>query len=804
MNEGNVLDINLVIRAMQGDEAAFREIYNITYQNKFYIAKKYMKNDAAAEDVLQDAYIKIWVNLPSLDKPESFQSWSSRIVANTALNELRKNQPLLFSEMAGEGDDGSELAFEVEDNYVPNQPELSFTEQEEQNIVREMIDSLSDDQRMCIMMYYMEELGVREIAETLGCSEGTVKSRLNYGRKNIKLKAEELQKKGYNFKGISALALLLLLLKREAAKAGAAPVAVSSGAMPLAGNIAGGMYQGAPQGAAGGYGAAPQGAAGGYGAAPQGAAGGYGAAPQGAAGGYGAAGEAAKAGVKGAFAKTAAGKAIIALVSIAAIVGTIAIVMLVKDKQEDSDDTPVVTTEAQVTETMATPDSAVTEVSTEELTEEVVEEPAEDYAYIDEYERILQENSTAIQAYETYSGLYSEPEKTVAIIDAFGDKTPELFFLTSDYPNYSSESGGDLNAYTMVDGKAVFVKKDMYVSTAGSSQPNKVFTSKSKEGFYWEYIPPHGVGELNQVTKKIGYSIAGSQTDEHSILHSSMWDEEGTGRPERNDYYIDDTATDEASYQAAMAAWEADYGEVIFDNWDRYSSNGGETVTYDYQYSYADAVNKLAELKNSLEGGNSDSQNTGEMTNDKAHAMGDELLSDFYDVTQKDAFSEEGRAAYEAFAEKYHISMMMPTGTGVNYLSTDSYEYSYYDINNDGIDELFISHVAIVSFKNGNAVNIEAATGATNVGIACLKNGHIIISSQGMVWAPQTTEYELAADGISLNFIDGVKVDGSDGRYYKCGSNGENLEEITEEQYTEIINSREEIQLTYLPLTVIK
>ena len=58
------------------------------------------------------------------------------------------------------------MEFQVEDTYVPNQPELSFTEREEQEIIREMIDSLSDEQRMCIMMYYMEDLSVREIAET--------------------------------------------------------------------------------------------------------------------------------------------------------------------------------------------------------------------------------------------------------------------------------------------------------------------------------------------------------------------------------------------------------------------------------------------------------------------------------------------------------------------------------------------------------------------------------------------------------------------------------------------------------------
>ena len=440
--------------------------------------------------------------------------------------------------------------------------------------------------------------------------------------------------------------------------------------------------------------------------------------------------------------------------SIAAIVGTIAVVMLVKENKDDGGATPpVVTTEAGITETLATPDIAETEESTEEVVEDT-----EDYAYIDEYARILQENSAAIQAYETFSGLYSEPEKTVAIIDAFSDTTPELFFITSDYPNYQSEEGGALNVYTMVDGKAVFVKKDTFQSVAGSAQPNKVFTSKSKEAFYWEYVPSHGVGETSDITDKIGYNIVSAQTEEHSLIYDHSWDEEQTGKQERNTYLIDGAETDEASYQSAKAGWEADYGDIIFDNWDRYSTNGGATVTYD---------------------------------------MGDEFLSDFYDVTQ----NAGNNLLEEEFMEKYHITMMMPTGTGCNFLSTDSYDYAYYDINHDGIDELIIEYGAIISFKNGTPTALNALTDANNVSIRVLENGHIVISGQGVVWAPQIAEYELADDGISLIFIDGVNVDGNDGKYYKIGSNGENLQELTEEEYNLIVDGMVENQtITYIPL----
>ncbi|HCA21756.1 MAG TPA: hypothetical protein DEO87_05210, partial [Lachnospiraceae bacterium] len=270
MNEKTVLDIEYVKRAMNGDEEAFKEIYNITYYNKLFIAKKYMKNDTAAEDVLQEAYIKIWKYLPSLDDPANFSAWSSKIVANTALNELRKNQPMPFTDLAAEGDDGSEMSFDVEDSYELNQPELAYTEQEEKNIVREMIEALSDEQRMCIMMYYIEELSVKEIAEALGCSEGTVKSRLNYGRKNIKLRAEDMQKRGYNFKGISALALLLFLIKKQAVNSYAAPVAVMSGGAAASGGAVGGTVGSVYGGSVGNGAAGTAAGSSGVGAASQG------------------------------------------------------------------------------------------------------------------------------------------------------------------------------------------------------------------------------------------------------------------------------------------------------------------------------------------------------------------------------------------------------------------------------------------------------------------------------------------------------------------------------------------------------
>ena len=92
---------------------------------------------------------------------------------------------------------------------------MAYTEKETQEMVRTMIDALPEDQRMCILMFHLEGASIREIAEAMECSENTVKSRLNYGRKGIKKQSEELQRRGYKLYNMAPLPLLLYLLHSE-------------------------------------------------------------------------------------------------------------------------------------------------------------------------------------------------------------------------------------------------------------------------------------------------------------------------------------------------------------------------------------------------------------------------------------------------------------------------------------------------------------------------------------------------------------------------------------------------------------
>ena len=201
--------------AKNGDKDAFGRIYENTYSREYKVALRYMKNESEAQDVLQDAYVKAWQKIGTLEDPDRLYAWLGRIVANTALDVLKKESPKLFTDLSVETGDGDEIPYEVEDETNERQPELKFTTDERSEIIREMIDSLSEEQRICTMMHYIEDIRIADIAKQLECPESTVKSRLSYARKNIRAAADRLIKKGYSFYGIAPIQVFTVLLKQD-------------------------------------------------------------------------------------------------------------------------------------------------------------------------------------------------------------------------------------------------------------------------------------------------------------------------------------------------------------------------------------------------------------------------------------------------------------------------------------------------------------------------------------------------------------------------------------------------------------
>ena len=387
-----------VEQAKVGKKEGFSYLYEMTYRNKLYIAMKYMKNEDEAMDVLHDSYVKAFERLSSLQDANSFPGWLSTIVANTARNTLRDRHTVNFSDMQREDQDGEAFEYSIADENMTAQPEMACTTKETQEMVQELIGSLSDEQRMCVLMFHIEGYSIKDIATVLGCSENTVKSRLNYGRKNIKAKAEELQKKGYKLYSYTPMALLTYLLMAER---GTMLVAGTFDKLAGVGSVVGaGLIHG---GAAGALSAA--GSAGATGAA--GSAVGTGAA----AGGKTAAATVAKQ----TFLKTVAGKITMAAAGVAVAGGAAGVAIYNHNKNTWQD--------------------AYTEI-------------------IKEYEQEIKNYGwQTSQVRENEPTLVGE-SRAITVADIMGDDTPELIFAAQDE---SDPNKADLHIYTYIDNEAIQV-----------------------------------------------------------------------------------------------------------------------------------------------------------------------------------------------------------------------------------------------------------------------------------------------------------------------------------------------------------
>ena len=209
----------LLCRARSGEQGALSELYRRTYGAAYRTAAVLIRDEDAVMDILQDSYVKAFRNLHQLREADKFRAWMKRIVHNSAVDWLRKRKPVIFSEMSYE----SESAAEIPDDRTCSLPDAVIDQRETARLMGEILDSLSEDQRAVVVMYYYEQMTVREIADELGANENTVKSRLLHGRRNIEAGVKNLEKQGTKLYGLAPVPFLLFLFRNWEVQAAPLP-----------------------------------------------------------------------------------------------------------------------------------------------------------------------------------------------------------------------------------------------------------------------------------------------------------------------------------------------------------------------------------------------------------------------------------------------------------------------------------------------------------------------------------------------------------------------------------------------------
>ena len=184
------------------------QIYNEAYKAVYWTAMALMKNEADAEDIVQDTFVALIESYDSIKDKSKVTAWLKKTAANKCLDRIKLSRT---DNMDDEFFEGVEA---VPEDFLPD----SIVESEDaRKIVMNIINnSLSDDIRRTLILFYFDEMSIKEIAVLLGVPEGTVSRRLNFARNKIKKEVEKYEKDNNTQLYGMAIPFLSKLLAKEA------------------------------------------------------------------------------------------------------------------------------------------------------------------------------------------------------------------------------------------------------------------------------------------------------------------------------------------------------------------------------------------------------------------------------------------------------------------------------------------------------------------------------------------------------------------------------------------------------------
>jgi len=170
----------LTLRCQAGEAEAFEDLVSVMERPLIYYATKLLRNDEAALDVVQNVWVRVFGNIRRLKDPGSLRPWLYRVTHGIAVDHIRV-------EVSRErvGDVHAELS---QDNVEPG-----FS-QDDADAIHEGLDQLELKHREVLVLHFLEDFSVAEVAQVIGCPEGTIKSRIHHAKKAIR---EILMRGGY-------------------------------------------------------------------------------------------------------------------------------------------------------------------------------------------------------------------------------------------------------------------------------------------------------------------------------------------------------------------------------------------------------------------------------------------------------------------------------------------------------------------------------------------------------------------------------------------------------------------------------
>lgn len=186
----------LIEACRQGDREAFRQLFELHKDRVWSIALHFIGEEAAARDITQQVFLKLFTAINRFRGEAMFSTWLYRMTVNACLDEQRRRKRFLSFDFFKTGDDGELNAMDKQQARQPEQglvQEDRHAQLELSAAVKSAVKELRPKLRIAILLKYFEGLSYEEMAAALGCSAGTVASRLNRGHKELARKLAHLK-----------------------------------------------------------------------------------------------------------------------------------------------------------------------------------------------------------------------------------------------------------------------------------------------------------------------------------------------------------------------------------------------------------------------------------------------------------------------------------------------------------------------------------------------------------------------------------------------------------------------------------
>jgi len=189
-----MINPDIIKRCQQEDLSAYDELYRAAGKKALWTVYLLAGRMDIAEDIVQEAFFQCFRNIRKLEKPELFPVWFNRILIRTCWHMVSKERKK------------PALSFEAEglDQLKSEENVLEKVESDQMShVIREAVNRLKPSMRSTVVLYYYNNLTISEIAQVMGCFQGTVKSRLHYAKKVLQkelkkeLSDEYINRSGY-------------------------------------------------------------------------------------------------------------------------------------------------------------------------------------------------------------------------------------------------------------------------------------------------------------------------------------------------------------------------------------------------------------------------------------------------------------------------------------------------------------------------------------------------------------------------------------------------------------------------------